>query len=481
MLDRVRSLRYWILQLGLAACWIGAWHFGRVLEHTAYSSLWFPPAGLSFALFLVEGSLALPAVMTGAVVATFHSAALHGDGRAAAVILVTGLGFGVAHSFAYGLGAWLFARLDRDDRFGTSRSVVGFLFAATVSSLLATVLGVEELILTGASVPGGLSANLVPWWIGDLVAVVTLAPVFVLLADRALRAAGQPCGGWSASLRRLGSADAPLRGFVLKLAISLGLVAAFGTLAAISELGVPVALVVYVIIVPLMWIAHTDGGLRTVVAVAVLAMAVIIMTRLLGLTEQSFNYQAAMIAIAATGLFNLAVPRLYADNRRLLNRVTFDQLTGARTRPAFLEAADEAIAGRRRRRTPIALIVFDIDHFKSINDTHGHAAGDAVLEGIGRLCRSELRGIDVFGRLGDEEFAVLVPDTERGAAAVIAERLRDALGTLEWHDAAPGRRVTASFGVIAVAATDSLAAALERADRALYRAKNEGRDRVAVG
>ncbi len=480
MFDRLKSFRFWFLQLGLTACWIGSWHVGRMLEHTTHASLWFPPAALTFAMFAIEGALAFPAVLVAAIVTTFQSAAIHGDTRAAGAILVSGISFGLAHSLAYGTGAWLFDRLDRADRLGTPRSVVGFLLVATLSSLLAATTGFEAVAVTGEAIPGGLAENLVAWWIGDLAAVVTLVPVLLTVVDWGNRIAGLPAAGWAARLRRLGLSDVPFGGFMLRLAISVGLVVGFGALAAVGSLGIPVALAVYVLIVPLMWIAHTDGGLRTMVAVAVLAFAVVTTTSLLGLTEQAFNYQAAMVAIAATGLFNVAVPRLYADNRRLRNRLTYDQLTGARTRTAFHEAAEEALVGRGRRRTPSSLIVLDVDHFKRINDTFGHAAGDAVLEGLGRLFRGTLRGSDLFGRLGGEEFAVFVPDAGRKLAVEIAERLRTALADVQWPAGVADAGISASFGVAEVAQDETLASALTRADRALYRAKAEGRDQVCV-
>lgn len=480
MYERLRTPRYWIFQACLAACWIGVWHLGRVLEHTGHASLWFPPAALTFALFLAEHELAIPAVLAGSLVTTFQSAALRGDPRSALEVLLSGLAFAAAHIVAYGFAALVYDRASRGERLGSPRSVAAFLAVATFSSLLAAVGGLAALMVTGESVPGGLTGNLVPWWIGDLVAVVTLAPLLLAGVDRFALALRLPSTGWAASLRRLGPVGVPLGGFLLKLAVSLAVVAVFGMLAARGDLGVPVALVVYVVIVPLMWVSHTEGGLRTVVAVAVLATAVVAVTRMLGLVEQAFNYQAAMIAIAGTGLYNLAVPRLYADNRRLLTLLTFDRLTGARTRQAFLEAAEDMLSRHRRDDTRFVLVMFDVDHFKSINDTFGHAAGDTALSRVGEVCRSELRGVDLFGRLGGEEFAVLVPFTGDEPPLGVGERLRHAIARTSWMSPLDRATVTASFGVILVAPDEPLARALDRADRALYEAKRGGRDQVRV-
>ena len=481
MIRHADPVRFWLLQLGLAISWIVVWHLGRVLEHTDHASLWFPAAALTFALYLTVGPWATVPVLAGSVVVTFQSAVLHGYERSTTDLLVSGLAFGISHALAYGAGAWLFARFRGRDRLGTPGSVILFLLVTTVASLLAAVTGLLSLQTTGIPVPGGLGAHFVPWWIGDLVALVSLVPLFLAGADRAARWLGLPSSGWLESLDRLGPGDMPLGGFLTKLVSSVVLAAGLAVLAAGSRLGMPVALVAYVLIIPLMWIAHTEGGLRTVVAVAVLATTVVAVTRWFGLTEQVFDYQAAMITIAGVGLFNLTVPRLFADNERLRHLVNFDRLTGARSRAVFMETAEEIVDRRRGSDTTISLVFFDIDHFKSVNDTAGHAAGDAVLARIGEVCRDEIRSIDLFGRLGGEEFAILLPRTQLSAAGGLAERLRTALEAAEWSPVLAGRSVTASLGVVEVREGEPFRQALDRADAALYRAKAAGRNCVRLG
>ncbi len=160
---------------------------------------------------------------------------------------------------------------------------------------------------------------------------------------------------------------------------------------------------------------------------------------------------------------------------------TTDGLTGALSRRAFHDEAERALALARRHQHETSCILFDLDHFKAVNDRHGHASGDAVLSGSARLCRAMLRMADRLGRLGGEEFAVLLPHTGREGAMILAERLRQAIAGQSF-EARDGRfGVTASFGVATLGpGPGDVATMLRRADEALYVAKSAGRDRCVA-
>lgn len=470
--------RRWTLHAFDAAAWVVLWHWGILLEQTQHASLWFPAAGLSFAMFLTRGPSAAIPVTAAGVLTTFVSAARTGDPRTWPLLLASGLGFGLAHSASYWLGAWTFDRLFGDVKLGTPRSVLGFLLVVTGSAFAAALGGLSVLAATGTP-NSGLDANLVAWAVGDLVSVVCLGPIFAAICDWGARCLGLPTSGWLDGLGRLGTATGPLSTFVLKLLASIAGALALGALDARLGLRAPVALLVYLLIVPLAWIAHTEGAFRTLGAVAALATTVATGAAVLGSEARAFDFQAAMITIAGTCLFNLTVPKLYADNRRLMDLVTYDQLTGAFTRPVFLELAERELQRARRGRTPLAVVAMDLDHFKAVNDTYGHGVGDRVLARTGALCRGVLRSDDLFGRLGGEEFAILLPATGADEARLVTERLRRALADADWRATTRSGPVTASFGVAAVEQQeDTLAAALERADRALYAAKAAGRNAV---
>ena len=172
--------------------------------------------------------------------------------------------------------------------------------------------------------------------------------------------------------------------------------------------------------------------------------------------------------------------KLVMDELELRQLATIDELTGAQTRRAFMVHGDQAISRSERYNHPLSLITFDIDHFKLVNDTHGHAAGDETLRFVAGCCRAELRSFDVFGRLGGEEFAVLVPEQGATRASAIAERLRKRIAATVVRLRTGPLRVTASFGVAEHMRHGSVADLLAEADAALYLAKRSGRNQTVT-
>lgn len=169
------------------------------------------------------------------------------------------------------------------------------------------------------------------------------------------------------------------------------------------------------------------------------------------------------------------------QEQELFLLATTDALTGVANRRTFMLRLSEECARFRRNGVSASLLMLDIDHFKSINDIHGHAAGDRTLKSVADLCRQSLRTTDTLGRLGGEEFAVLLPACPEKNARDVAEALRLAiLSHVLWHEGVPVQ-LTVSIGVAAFAAEHADGeSVLLMADRALYAAKQAGRNRVRV-
>ncbi|OCS46261.1 GGDEF domain-containing protein [Ralstonia pickettii] len=186
---------------------------------------------------------------------------------------------------------------------------------------------------------------------------------------------------------------------------------------------------------------------------------------------------AAIMPILSMSAMLMVHDALLADARDAANR---DFLTGALSRQGFEALARRHVGRVQRHAGPLALLILDLDHFKRINDTLGHAAGDAVLRAFVQMAQAQLRPTDVLGRIGGEEFALLLPDTDSSSAMHLAERLRKAAAAHVVTAGAQSCSYSISGGVAAWHPGESFDRLSARADRALYDAKHQGRNRICV-
>ncbi len=210
---------------------------------------------------------------------------------------------------------------------------------------------------------------------------------------------------------------------------------------------------------------ETQAGVLEVLATGINEMA-----GRVALTQEHLQQQVA-----------LATEELRRQKEAAERLARVDHLTGAASRGAFMEVAAAEVQRALRYNHPLCLVVIDLDHFKSINDTHGHATGDAVLVQFARTIEAQVREVDLFGRLGGEEFAVLLPNIAAGEAVQVAERMRQAVSGSRLEASGRPLRYSASFGVAQFDPRElTLASVMSRADTALYDAKRRGRDRVEL-
>lgn len=240
------------------------------------------------------------------------------------------------------------------------------------------------------------------------------------------------------------------------------------------------------------WVCQTGVLRATVLLAALSSLGSMGMTwlilRMLGHTSMGNAFWISLVVpLPLTLVFGGACFFLVASLERAWKAVNEmamqDALTGLGNRRRFMPAAQRELDLARRHQQPLALLVLDLDHFKSINDAFGHLAGDEVLIEVARRCQRALRTTDLLARWGGEEFIMLLPNTPLPQAQQLAERVRQAVF-------APPRirisgqevQVTASLGAAGVAPgqTVSLDELIKRTDIALYRAKSAGRDRVSM-
>jgi diguanylate cyclase (GGDEF)-like protein len=203
----------------------------------------------------------------------------------------------------------------------------------------------------------------------------------------------------------------------------------------------------------------------------------------LALQAQKSNRLLIALLLAVTAVISLAALGLWRSRRRFRTLARHDGLTGVYNRGHFLAEAERQLRHLHRAGRGACLAVLDLDHFKRVNDVHGHVAGDVVLRTTSQMCRQALRPIDIIGRLGGEEFGVLMPVQSQAQAVQLASRLRCLLAeTPMVLDGAVTIHISASIGLAWSAdAGRPLRELLIEADAMLYRAKDDGRNRVVAG
>jgi len=162
---------------------------------------------------------------------------------------------------------------------------------------------------------------------------------------------------------------------------------------------------------------------------------------------------------------------------KIIKNSRYDALTKAMNKDFFNEIVGSKIVESKLYKHPLSIIMFDIDFFKKINDTYGHLVGDKVLSEVGNVVKKNTRKSEIFARVGGEEFAILLSDTSLDGAILVAEKLRVAIQNNRF---APVKEVTCSFGVTLLKDNDTIESFVKRADTALYKAKQNGRNRVEV-
>ena len=175
-----------------------------------------------------------------------------------------------------------------------------------------------------------------------------------------------------------------------------------------------------------------------------------------------------------------ALKELEIANNELNTLATQDPLTNCYNRRQFFKLSEAEVSKAHRHNRELSMLMMDIDLFKKINDTYGHAAGDEALKTMSDCCQKEIRESDVLGRLGGEEFALCCPDADVEGALAIAERIRETCADLTMGPEDNPFSMTVSIGVTALQPNDTIDTALKRADNLLYQAKQQGRNRCVT-
>ena len=420
--------------------------------------------------------------------------------------LVEALLFGLTNVVEASVAFLLLARWRFDPRFTTLADLPKFVLAGPcIGALVAAFLGAAIYAYFRGAETGYLEFLRI-WWFGDALGLMIFTPLLLSLP---------PYGrdqnrAWPVALR---GSDALM---------GLAAVGVLGVLVASRDGSIAGVHVGPVLLLPFVIYVAARFGIRwAAVATASVAMVVIVMVtsgrgiygdlpaRAMVVQVQEFILIMSLIALGLSALLTQLHTKqreLESTNRRLddLNRnlegrveertaalralntqletlALTDALTGLLNRRAFLDLVTREIAHSHRQHRPLAILLADLDHFKSVNDRYGHPAGDMVLQQAAAITKTVIRASDTLVRYGGEEFLILAPDTDEAGALDLAERVRQALRSAAFETGRGVINITASFGVTVLCEDDMHPEQLvQRADQALYAAKQQGRDRVVV-
>jgi len=253
-------------------------------------------------------------------------------------------------------------------------------------------------------------------------------------------------------------------------------------------IGASVALQALAAWVALSQMGNVIGRYRMAWACVALALALMVQRRLAPLwrlitSGETSNLADAIFGLAISLLMVIGLYGLRAVFTDLRSQANTDALTGLTNRRSVIQQAQHEIDRAARTQHPLAFLMFDIDHFKTVNDTYGHPAGDAVLCAVADTARATFRHIDSVGRIGGEEFLAVLPDSNRENATAAAERFRRAIAAREFTFGDHRMGITMSIGLVIPDLSKNSVTfenVMQSADQALYAAKNGGRNRVVV-
>ncbi len=435
-----------------------------------YATAVWPPSGIALAALLLLGDRAWPGIWAGATLANLTVA----SSPFAAVVIGSG---NTLEALAC---AALIRRYGGDLRqLDEAWQVVRFVAFAALSSTVAATLAIAWLALEGAVPPDAIPANWWTWWQGDASGIIIFAPLILSW-----------CAHTHVALPPAMKAEAAI------LAGSLLLVSflVFGPDDGHLHAAPPLSFAVLPFVV---WAAFRFDP-RAVCTASAAACGIAVWNTVRGdgpFAQPSLNHTLLLLlafisTVVTTGLMvsaavverRRAMAKLAEALGELREQASTDPLTGLSNRRHLWEFLQREWLRARRKNGTFALIMIDLDHFKRMNDSHGHDAGDTVLRQVADLLKAHVRASDIACRFGGEEFVLVLPDVTLHAVQLRAEQIRQAIERLEpRHQGRQLTGITASFGVALfpddAAEPESL---LRTADRALYAAKESGRNRVVA-
>lgn len=442
------------------------------------------PSGIMLAAVLFIGSRVWPGIFLGAFFGNTWAYSDGANGELAAT-LIAGISNGLGDTLCFLVGARLIIHFAGTNfPFENSRHVAFFiLYGALLGSTISALFGATSLSLVDIIPWSQYSDVLITWWVGDAVGILLITPFLLYWAMR------------KNSIRLSGETILYTLTLLVVGAYSLGLVTT----------GIHIPLPLSILITVIMWSIFRLGP-HTTHSTVLLIGAISLVATALGfgrfainnLNDSLIELQIFLSMLSITSMIihsvlyerQLAEQNLLEANLSLEDKVqqrtqelatlaTTDPLTGIHNRRSIVELIDLEIKRSSRHQTHFSVLMLDLDNFKSINDQLGHDIGDKVLQEACKVWQGELRDIDFLGRLGGEEFIIILPATNCNDGKIIAERIRACTELDAALEQTATMRVTVSIGVTNSVEGDTVYTILKRADQAMYRSKDNGRNRVS--
>ncbi|ATX80705.1 diguanylate cyclase (GGDEF) domain-containing protein [Mariprofundus aestuarium] len=443
------------------------------------------PSGIMLAAVLWRGYRIWPGIFIGAFCGNTWA---YFSGQTTAELMATliaGTSNGVGDVLCFLVGAYLIQRFTATSfPFERSKGVALFvLFGAFLGSGISAIFGVISLCTVNIAPWGQCFDMLITWWVGDAVGIILITPflLYWLMKERKFHY-GLEILSYASILLIIGI-------------YSLGLV------EVVDGFMLPLS----VLILPLMWSIFRFSPHATHSSILLIGIISIIATRMgVGrFSHGDLNYGLielqvflSILSIASLIVHSILYEKESIQNELRESNTTLESKVRKRTEELAILASTDPLTGIHNRRSiinqlgfelkrsnrhgsPFSLLMLDLDHFKDINDRFGHSTGDSVLQSVCNICTEELREIDFIGRLGGEEFIILLPETKDDDSEVIAERIRTNIEEKVTLVELEGMNVTVSIGVTQKISDDTERSILNRVDQAMYLSKKNGRNRVS--
>jgi diguanylate cyclase (GGDEF)-like protein len=442
--------------------------FGVWTRLAGQLAVFWPANALLLGLLIRFPRFDTPAGWIGATVGYLLGGQIAGDAPVTNILLTMG------NLFSVGVGYTLLSRRNLQERRLARPSAILHMLWITLAASAAA--GVAGGVLAATALGGDAFQSALSWFISEFINFIIILPALLTIPGAAPRTVPRQWRGHQERVQQLLRA-APFACLLLSLLLAL-LVGGPGAMA----FPLPA----------LLWCGMTHGVFRTsVLALLTTTWTLLAISRgyldIATTLDSGLPLNSIRLGVALIAMSPIAVASAMSAHNSLLARLRHmaehDPMTGTMNRRAFAEHATRTLRALHLADAPAGLLILDIDRFKSVNDTHGHAAGDLVIAHVAECLRRHLpHGPKILGRLGGEEFAVLLPHCDLAQTQRLAETMRQACAGGEVGVAGGQKvQVTASIGAaVATPAVEQLDRYLHAADHALYQAKREGRDRVVV-